>query len=260
MNQNNHSYKSSHPVLQVSSVSKSYGKRKALDEITMQINASEFVALLGPNGAGKTTLFQLLTGLFVADNGSIIIQDFDIRHHAVRALAGIGIVFQQATLDLDLTIGANLRLHTNLHGINKKESQNRIHKELERLDLIARINDTVRSLSGGNKRKVELARALLHQPGLLLMDEASIGLDPASRQSLVNYVRELCSDRNVAVLWATHLVDEVEHADKVVVLNHGKLLADTTPEQLINQTDTAGIHEAFLKLTNNKQENREISA
>ncbi|MCG8378246.1 MAG: ATP-binding cassette domain-containing protein [Proteobacteria bacterium] len=257
MKQTDKSDNSGNTVLQITSVSKSYGKRKALDEINLQIDVGEFVALLGPNGAGKTTLFQLLTGLFVADQGSIIIRNYDIRHHAVQALAGIGVVFQQPTLDLDLSVGANLKLHSRLHGIESKESENRIQHELERLELLDRVNDPVRSLSGGNKRKVELARALLHRPQVLLMDEASIGLDPAARQSLVKYVSQLCRSRNVALLWATHLVDEVEHADRVAVLHQGQLLADTTPDQLILSTNTQGVSEAFLKLTQTDLKNKE---
>ncbi|MCG8325111.1 MAG: ATP-binding cassette domain-containing protein [Thiotrichales bacterium] len=258
MDQKTDSGRKTSPILGISSVSKSYGRRKALDHINLDIYQGQFLALLGPNGAGKTTLFQLLTGLFVADEGAIVIKGFDIRHSAVQALACIGVVFQQPTLDLDLSVRANLKLHTRLHGISNIEAEDRIGQELERLALLDRAEDPVRSLSGGNKRKVELARALLHNPEILLMDEASIGLDPAARISLVNYVSGLCSSRGVAVLWATHLVDEVEYADRVAVLNEGHLLADEEPDRLIARTNASDLSEAFIALTDTKAESEEV--
>lgn len=239
-------------VLILSSVSKGYGSRQALKSINFSINAGEFVALLGLNGAGKTTLFQLLTGLFVADTGDITVSGFDIRHHAIKALATMGVVFQQPTLDLDLSVKENLLLHCRLHGLRRRQRDERIQRELEQLALIDRIDDPVRSLSGGNKRKVELARSLLHEPHILFMDEASIGLDPASRQKLVQYVNALCRSRRVAVLWATHLVEEVASADRVLVLHHGSLLADTTPDRLCRDTHSDDLSSAFLKLTERK--------
>ena len=145
----------SNSALFTSGVEKSYGQRKALDKVDIAIEAGEFVALLGPNGAGKTTLFQLLTGLFVADSGTIRIAGIDIRHNAVPALAGIGVVFQQPTLDLDLTVSENLRFHANLHGIVGKEAAGRISQELDRLKLSDRANDRARALSGGQRRRID---------------------------------------------------------------------------------------------------------
>ena len=236
-------------VLEVEGVSKSYGDLKALDEVSLRVDAGEFVALLGPNGAGKTTLFQLLTGLFVADQGRIAIDGLDIRRDSVAALARLGIVFQQATLDLDLTAQANLRFHARLHGIKGGESSRRIREELERIELTEQAQSTCRTLSGGNRRKVELARALLTHPELLLMDEATVGLDPASRKLLLNYVHDLCKQRGLGVLWATHLVDEAERAQRVLVLHRGKLLRDCTPAELVEQSGEANLSDAFLQLT-----------
>ena len=234
-------------LLNVEQVSKSYGRRKALDQVSLRVELGEFVALLGPNGAGKTTLFQLLSGLFVADAGTIRVQGHDICHDPVPALADIGIVFQQPTLDLDLSVAANLRFHALLHGMDGIAS--RIKQELDRLGLSERAADSARSLSGGNRRKVELARALVHQPAVLLMDEATVGLDPASRRQLLDYVLELRSRRKVGVLWATHLVDEAEAADRVVVMHLGKVLQEGTPEQLLAEAGAASLAEAFLALT-----------
>ena len=236
-------------VLTVQQVEKSYGPRKALNGVSASVNQGEFVALLGPNGAGKSTLFQLLSGLFVADGGAIRVLDQDIRHSPVKALAGIGIVFQQATLDLDLSVTANLRFHARLHGMPGRHAKQRISEELTRLELTDRANDSARSLSGGNRRKVELARALVHQPSVLLMDEATVGLDPASRRQLLDYVLELCHERQVGVLWATHLVDEAERADRIIVLHQGNVLREGTPQSLVDEMNTKNLSEAFLALT-----------
>lgn len=236
-------------VLEVSEVSKSYGALKALDAVSLTLRPGEFVALLGPNGAGKSTLFQLLSGLFVADGGRIAIAGHDIRGNPVAALAQIGIVFQQATLDLDLGVGANLRFHARLHGIERSERRQRIDTALSRYGLGDQRDKPCRALSGGNRRKVELARALLHRPRLLLMDEATVGLDPASRRQLLDDVHRLCVDQGLTALWATHLVDEAEHADRVLVLHQGKLLCEGTPTMLLEQTGEQRLADAFLSLT-----------
>ncbi|GHB01516.1 ABC transporter ATP-binding protein [Modicisalibacter luteus] len=238
----------SQAVLHVDSVSKSYGALKALNEVSLSVARGEFVALLGPNGAGKSTLFQLLTGLFVPDTGRIEIDTHDLRRQGSQALAALGVVFQQSTLDLDLTVRANLRFHARLHGMGRA-ARERIDAELERIGLVEQANSPVRALSGGNRRKVEVARALLHQPALLLMDEPTVGLDPASRRALLEYVHELRAGRGLGVLWATHLVDEVEDADRVIVLHKGRRLAAATPDALCGQAGTANLAGAFLTLT-----------
>jgi len=237
------------PVLEVDAVSKRYGKLTALDGVSLSVAAGEFVALLGPNGAGKTTLFQLLSGLFVADGGAVRIGGRDIRHDAVSALASLGIVFQQPTLDLDLTVRGNLRFHARLHGLTRQTMGERITAELARLGLTDQLNDTARTLSGGNRRRVELARALLHRPSILLMDEPTVGLDPASRRDLSIHVRRLCAEQGMGVLWATHLVDEAEPADRVVVLDRGHVLQAGNPSELVRGTGTGSLADAFLALT-----------
>jgi ABC-2 type transport system ATP-binding protein len=236
-------------LLDVAGVAKSYGKRLALVGVDLRITRGEFVALLGPNGAGKTTLFQLLSGLFVADAGQIRIGDADIAASPAGALAQLGIVFQQPTLDLDLSVEKNLVFSARLHGLGGALSRQRIDAELAAQGLSERRRDRVRELSGGNRRKVELARALVHSPRVLLMDEATVGLDPASRRQLLEQVRALCRERGVAVLWATHLVDEAEAADRVVVLHRGQVLADCPPGQLIGQAGAADLAAAFARMT-----------
>jgi ABC-2 type transport system ATP-binding protein len=235
-------------ALAVHGASKSYGSIKALDGLSLSVARGEFVALLGPNGAGKSTLFQLLTGLFVPDAGDIEVAGFDMRHHARQALARLGVVFQQATLDLDLSVVANLRFHARLHGMGHA-TRTRIAAELDRIGLTARAKDRARTLSGGNRRRVELARALLHDPVVLLMDEPTVGLDPASRAQLVEYVHSLCTHRDVGVLWSTHLVDEAESADRVIILHKGHWIASGTAAELRERTGQRSLRDAFLDLT-----------
>ena len=237
------------PALEVRGLVKSYGPLKALDDVSLAVAEGEFVGLLGPNGAGKTTLFQILSGLFVADGGSVRVLGHDIRHSTTAALAGIGVVFQQPTLDLDLSVLANLRFSARLHGMPRARRRERIEAELERLDLSERADAPARHLSGGNRRRVELARALVHEPSVLLMDEATVGLDPAARRQLLDYVLDLRRERGVGVLWATHLVDEVERADRVVILHRGRVLDAGALGEVVARAGTPSIGEAFLAMT-----------
>jgi ABC-2 type transport system ATP-binding protein len=237
------------PALRLDNVVKTYGSIRAVDGIGLRAFAGEFIALLGPNGAGKTTLFQLLSGLFVPDSGRIEVMGHDMSRDPVPALAMLGIVFQQPTLDLELTVTGNLLFHAGLHGIPRAVAKSRIERELARLGLAERAHDKAAQLSGGNRRRLELARALLHEPRILLMDEATVGLDPGSRSDLLKLILSLRAERSVAVLWATHLCDEVPNADRVVVLDRGKILADTSPAQLVASAGTETIEQAFLAMT-----------
>ncbi len=236
-------------ILNIESLSKSYGPIKALNEVSFSLAEGEYTSLLGPNGAGKTTLFQILTGLFVSEKGNVLINNYDMRNDAIKALAHIGVVFQQITLDMDLTVMENLKFHSNLHGINDKEFKKRVIVELEQVNLADRINDKVRSLSGGQKRRVELARSLLHRPKLLLLDEPTVGLDPQSRRDLLDYVIKLKEKRKMAVLWATHLVDEAEKSDTVIVLNKGEIIKKDTPQNITKEYNKDTLHDAFVSLT-----------
>ena len=214
------------PLLQTQGLRKSYGSKPALKGIDLALFPGQMVALLGPNGAGKSTLLSLLTGLFTPDEGRISVLGHDMRQHPSRALAGLGVVFQQSALDLDLTVAANLRFHTDLHGMPRAQALERIDHGLALLGLQEQAGAVVRSLSGGNRRKVELVRSLLHRPRVLLMDEATVGLDPASRQHLLDTVRGLCHTRGMAVLWATHLIEEVKVADRLMLLHQGTVRFD----------------------------------
>ena len=242
------------PVLACRDVSKRYGRTQALDAVSLSVAAGEMVALLGPNGAGKTTLFQLLTGLFVADSGTVEVLGADMRREPVRALSQLGVVFQQPALDLNLTVRASLRFHADLHGLPGAVSRPRIDALLERFGLAEVATRPARELSGGNRRKVELLRALLHEPKVLLMDEATVGLDPASRAQLLDEVLRAREERGLGVLWATHLVDEAERAQRVVVLHKGRVRWDGTAADLCGAQDAANLQEAFLRLTTSPAE------
>ncbi len=236
-------------TLGVTSICKSFGQRKALDNVSLHVAAGEFLVLLGPNGAGKTTLFQILSGLFTADQGSAVICGADIGKTPISALSHLGIVFQQPALDLDLSVIANLQFQADLHGIARAEAKQRIAACLARFGLSERAQDSARVLSGGNRRKVELARALLTRPKLLLMDEATVGIDPASRMQIIADVKALCKEQNMAVLWATHLVDEAESADRIIVMAKGRVQFDGLSAELLASQECATLTDAFLRLT-----------
>ncbi len=235
--------------LVVSNLSFAYGKKPALDRVGFKIGQGECTILLGPNGAGKSTLFALITRLYDTRQGRIELCGFDIRKQTRKALANLGVVFQQTTLDLDLTVMQNLRYHTALHGIGRKQANTRIQQELERFSMYDRRSEKVRQLNGGHRRRVEIARALLHKPAILLLDEPTVGLDVPSRRAIVKHVHQLSSEENIAVLWATHLIDEIDAQDHLIVLHQGKIQANGTVHQVLDMCGTEDINLAFYKLT-----------
>jgi ABC-2 type transport system ATP-binding protein len=237
------------PTLRVTELTKRYGDRVALDAVSITLQGGTFAVLLGPNGAGKSTLFQLLTGLFVPDGGELEVAGHSMRRAATKALRHIGVVFQQMSLDLDLTVRANLLFHADLHGLSRADALVRIAQACQGAGLGDDLERPVRELSGGNRRKVELVRALLHRPAALLMDEPTVGLDPKSRRDLLATVRADVNSRATAVLWATHLVEEAVSADRVFVLHKGRLLADGAPDEVARALGGDTLEEAFLRAT-----------
>ncbi|MBU0564237.1 ABC transporter ATP-binding protein [Stutzerimonas kunmingensis] len=234
-------------ALEVSDVAFAYGERRALDGVSFTAAQGRFTALLGPNGAGKSTLIALLTRLYDLQQGQIRIAGFDLRETPRKALARLGVVFQQSTLDLDLTVEQNLRYHAALHGMPRAVANERIELELQRQQLGERRRSKVRELNGGHRRRVEIARALLHRPELLLLDEASAGLDPASRQALNQHVRLLCQEQGMSVLWTTHLLDEVRDDDDLLILSRGRLVAQGRAANLA--TEGEDLAASFARLT-----------
>ena len=236
-------------ALTVEGLSFAYGAKKALDNVAFAVLPGECTILLGPNGAGKSTLFSLITRLYDAREGRIELCGFDIKQQSLKALAKLGVVFQQTTLDPDLSVTQNLRYHAALHGISRKAADARIQEELERLNMFERRGEKVRQLNGGHKRRVEIARALLHKPSLLLLDEPTVGLDMPSRQAIVNHVHELAKHQNLAVLWATHLIDEIAADDSLIVLHQGRIKAKGTLADVLQTTGCTDAGQVFQKLT-----------
>lgn len=232
--------------LKVDTLGFAYGAKQALDAVSFEIAQGDFCALLGPNGAGKSTLFALLTRLFTSAQGHITIAGHDLATAPLPALAQIGVVFQQPTLDLSLSVDRNLRYFAALHGLSGREAATRIDAALVRLDMAERRRERVRDLNGGHRRRTEIARALIHRPSVLLLDEPTVGLDAASRTAITAHVHDLARDDGLTVLWATHLTDEIAPGDRLVILHRGRVLRDGIAGQIAG---TAPLTERFLQLT-----------
>lgn len=238
----------------VQGVSFAYGERQALRQVDFSCQPGCLNALLGPNGAGKSTLVALLSRLYDLQQGDILLDGLSIRQHPRAALRQLGVVFQQSTLDLDLSVRQNLAYHAALHGLSRREAAQRIDAELARQQLGERQHERVRALNGGHRRRVEIARALLHQPRILLLDEASVGLDQASRRALNQHVRALCDEQQLTVIWTTHLLDEILLSDPVVMLNHGRVVAQGQADALSNGATQESLSDAFERLSRASEE------
>jgi ABC-2 type transport system ATP-binding protein len=236
-------------ALSIRHLSHSYGARKALDDVSFDVAPGTFTVLLGLNGAGKSTLFSLVTRLYAAREGEIDILGANVMREPRDALRRLGVVFQARTLDLELSLMQNLVYHAALHGIGPLEARRLGLAALTRAGLAERANDKARALSGGQMRRVEIARALLHKPRLLLLDEPTVGLDIKARADLLTHVRQLVQEEGLGVLWTTHLIDEVDDADPVIVLHQGKVLASGPARDLVAGQDAADIGAAFAKIT-----------
>lgn len=231
-----------------------YGERVALNDVSLRAPAGRFTALLGPNGAGKSTLFALMTRLLISKEGSIHIAGHDLDRTPRAALAALGVVFQDPTLDLDLSVVQNLRYFARLHGLPVAEAERRAEQELARLSLWERRDEKVRALNGGHRRRVEIARALLHRPAVLMLDEPTVGLDPPTRALLVEHIHALCHEAGMAVFWATHLIDEVDPTqDRVVILHKGQVRAAGDAAEVLAQSETSSLADAFRHFTPDKE-------
>ena len=246
----------SNTVLSMLDVHKSYGIIPALSGVSFNVQAGEYIGLLGPNGAGKSTLFQVITGLFSADQGQVELFGETLRKSGSGLLARVGVVFQARSVDMDMSIEENLRFHGRLFGLRGDALKVRLDELTLQFGLSKLVKRKVRQLSGGQQRKVEIARAMLNRPRLLIMDEPSAGLDAPSRRLLVQDMQKLTRSSGVAILWATHLVDEVEKADRIVIMCKGRLVCDGAPSTICTMTGANDLTEAYSSLV---YENSEIS-
>jgi ABC-2 type transport system ATP-binding protein len=244
-----HDMKAKVAALSVEGLSHAYGARQALKDVTFALAPSSFTVLLGLNGAGKSTLFALVTRLYATQAGQITIFGNDVDRASGEALRLLGVVFQPRTLDLDLSVMQNLLYHAALHGIGRRQARSRAEAMLSGIGLADRLHDKVRNLSGGQMRRVEIARALLHRPRLLVLDEPTVGLDIRARADILSHVHHLVAADAVCVLWATHLIDEISNDDGLVVLHQGRMLAHGSVPSVLAQTGTTDIRAAFATLT-----------
>lgn len=236
-------------ALVVNNVSHNFGETQVLSDVSLTVQRGTFSVLLGLNGAGKSTLFALITRLYDNVSGEIEILGHDVRRRPTAALQRLGVVFQSRTLDADLTLAQNLMYHAALHGISRGEARQRAREALQRVNLHDRAHEKVRNLSGGQARRVEIARALLHRPGCLLLDEPTVGLDIGSRESVLKIVRQLVTEQHLGVLWATHLIDEIDDGDKLVLLHKGHVLYEGAVPGLKSKAGAPDLRSAFRKLT-----------
>lgn len=223
---------SADPAIVVSHVSHRYGSRLAVDDLSLEVREGEIFVFLGPNGSGKTTLFRVLSTLIPLQDGSATILGHDLQSETYAVRSALGIVFQAPSLDKKLTVAENLHHQGRLYGLPATELRSRSEKMLAALGVADRAGDLVETLSGGMRRRVELAKGMLHQPRLLLMDEPSTGLDPGARADLWRYLRQVREAEGVTIVLTTHLLEEAERADRIAIMHHGRLAALDTPAAL----------------------------
>ncbi|MBU0924707.1 ATP-binding cassette domain-containing protein [bacterium] len=231
-------------ILEVNHIDFSYGKKRVLNNISFSIKEGTFSVLLGLNGAGKSTIFSLITRLQNLVVGEITINNFPIKDYS-NALKDIGIVFQEPTLDLDLTVKQNLYYYGALKGLDFKQTILTIADEIKKLELEEHLDTQVRKLNGGHRRRVEILRALINKPKLLLLDEPTVGLDLKSRFDILEYVRDLVKTKNISVLWITHLFDEVEQNDDITVIKAGEIIDAGIVKDIVNKYKQENLVETF---------------
>lgn len=237
--------------ISIDGLSHRYGSKLALDDVTFSVGSGAFCALFGPNGAGKSTLVSLISGLFAARHGHVVIAGHDMARDPRKALASMGIVFQSPTLDADLTVRQNMAYYAALHGMSGKIAAAAIDESLDRLGMRERLAEKVRDLNGGHRRRMEIARALIHKPQVLLLDEPTAGLDMAMRKSITAHVHELAKVDGLSVLWTTHLSDEVSPDDDLAILHKGKLVAHGMASELAGE---GTVIDLFHRLTGSREE------
>jgi len=237
----------SEKILELKEVDFSYGKKQVLDKVSFNIKKGEFSVLLGLNGAGKSTVFSLITRLLKLEVGEININNHSIKNYS-EALKNIGIVFQEPTLDLDLTVRQNLYYYGSLKGLGFVQTIKSIENEIERLELKSHLDTTARKLNGGHRRRVEILRALINKPKLLLLDEPTVGLDLKSRFDILDYVRDLVKRENLSVLWITHLFDEVNEDDEISFIKNGKIVETGIVSAIMEKYEKENLVDTFNQI------------
>lgn len=237
-------------IIEVDGLSKSFNGLTAVDRISFGINKGEVVAFLGPNGAGKSTTIKMLITVLKPSGGSVKVNGYDVRKEQNDVRKSIGVVFQDISLDDDLTAYENMEYHAVLYGVPKKEREARIEELLEYVGLTDRKSDRVKTFSGGMKRRLEIARGLLHEPEVLFLDEPTLGLDVQTRSFLWRYIQKLNAEKNTTIFFTTHNIDEAEKtAGKIFIIDKGQIIASGTSEAIKEQTGTESLEKAFLALT-----------
>ncbi len=249
------------PIVSVDNLTKNFGDIAAVKGISFSVQAGEIFAFLGPNGAGKTTTIKMLTTLLKPTSGEIRVNGFDPRVDQDNVRKSFGIVFQDPSTDDELTAWENLELHGILYGVPTKLRRDRMSELMEMVGLMDRMHDLVKHFSGGMKRRLEIARGLLHHPKILFLDEPTIGLDPQTRNHLWSYVTDLNKKENITVFLTTHYMEEADKvATRIAVIDHGTIVASGTSDELKTQTKTQTLEDAFLALTGSTIRDESASA
>ncbi len=236
-------------ALKLDNVYYKYDKELVLRNVSFCVEKGSFFVLLGLNGAGKSTIFALLTRLLNLQEGEVFLNGSAISNYQ-EALADIGIVFQEPTLDLDLTVRQNLYYYGSLKGLSFKETLESIEDEIEKIDLDEKLDVICRDLNGGHRRRVEILRSLISKPKLLLLDEATVGLDVKSRFEILEYIKDLVKTKGISVLWITHLFDEVEADDSVAIIKQGRIIENSKVCDILQKYETDSLDKAFKAITN----------
>jgi len=237
-------------LIRTEHLTRRFGAICAVDDVSFEVAAGEIFAFLGPNGAGKTTTIRMLTTLLKPTSGTVLLDGLDIAREPHEVRRRFGIVFQDPSLDVELTARENMTIHAVLYGIPRAERAVRIERLLRQFDLWDRRDDFVKRFSGGMKRRLEIARSLLHTPRVIFLDEPTLGLDPQTRNQLWTHVRALNSQEGVTVFLTTHYMDEAERvAQRIAVIDHGRIVALDSPQELKRQTQAESLEDAFLRLT-----------
>lgn len=248
-------------MIKVVGLTKKFKDFTAVDNISFAVKKGEIFAFLGPNGAGKTTTIKMLTTLLNPTSGKITLNNIDPLTHQDEARRSFGIVFQDPSLDDELTAYENLELHGVLYKIPKDIRKNRIEELLKFVELWDRKNNIVKTFSGGMKRRLEIARGLLHHPQIFFLDEPTIGLDPQTRNHMWEYIQNLNKEEQITIFFTTHYMEEAEKvAQKVAIIDHGKIVASGTPEEIKLQTKKDNLEDAFLSLTGHAIRDEEANA